>query len=31
MGQGPDEVRAEAGEITASVHAGGVADVLRRL
>ena len=31
MGQGPDEVRAEAGEIMASVLAGGVADVLRRL
>ena len=31
MGQGPDEVRREAGEITASVHAGGVADVLRAL
>lgn len=31
MGQGPDEVRREAGEITASVHAGGVADVLRHL
>lgn len=31
MGQGPDEVRAEAGEITASVHAGGVADILKRL
>jgi len=31
MGQGPDEVRSEASEITASVHAGGVADILRRL
>ncbi|WP_431804333.1 HAD family hydrolase [Microbacterium sp. bgisy203] len=31
MGQGPDEVRGEAGEVTASVHAGGVADVLRAL
>ncbi|ODT42081.1 MAG: haloacid dehalogenase [Microbacterium sp. SCN 70-200] len=31
MGQGPDEVRREAGEITASVHSGGVADVLRTL
>ncbi|MCT9819830.1 HAD hydrolase family protein [Microbacterium sp. W1N] len=31
MGQGPDEVLSEAGEITASVHAGGVADVLRLL
>jgi len=31
MGQGPEEVRREAGEITASVHAGGVADVLRQL
>ncbi|MBF4562149.1 HAD-IIB family hydrolase [Microbacterium sp. VKM Ac-2870] len=31
MGQGPDEVRREAGEVTASVHAGGVADILRRL
>lgn len=31
MGQGPDEVRREAGEITASVHVGGVADVLRLL
>lgn len=31
MGQGPDEVRREAGEITASVHSGGVADVLRSL
>lgn len=31
MGQGPDEVRREAGETTASVHSGGVADVLRAL
>lgn len=31
MGQGPDEVQREAGEVTASVHAGGVADVLRAL
>ncbi len=31
MGQGPDEVRNEAGEVTASVHAGGVADILRQL
>lgn len=31
MGQGPDEVRIEAGETTASVHSGGAADVLRRL
>lgn len=31
MGQGPDEVRREAGEVTASVHAGGVADILRDL
>jgi len=31
MGQGPDEVLSEAGEITASVHAGGVADILRSL
>lgn len=31
MGQGPDEVRREAGETTASVHSGGVADVLRGL
>lgn len=31
MGQGPDEVRREAGEVTASVHAGGVADILREL
>ena len=31
MGQGPDEVRREAGEPTASVHSGGVADVLRAL
>lgn len=31
MAQGPDEVRREASETTASVHAGGVADVLRRL
>ncbi|MGV9193718.1 HAD family hydrolase [Microbacterium sp. MC2] len=31
MAQGPEEVRAEAGETTASVQAGGVADVLRRL
>lgn len=31
MGQGIDEVRREAGEITASVHAGGVADILRGL
>lgn len=31
MGQGPDEVRREAGEVTASVHSGGVADILRRL
>jgi len=31
MGQGPDEVRSEAGEVTTSVHAGGVADILRQL
>lgn len=31
MGQGPDEVLREAGEITASVHSGGVADILRGL
>ncbi len=31
MGQGPDEVRSEAGEVTASVHSGGVADILHRL
>jgi Cof subfamily protein (haloacid dehalogenase superfamily) len=31
MGQGPDEVRREAGEVAASVHAGGVADILRDL
>ena len=31
MGQGPDEVRREAGETTVSVHSGGVADVLRAL
>lgn len=31
MGQGPDDVRREAGEITASVHSGGVADILRGL
>ncbi|WP_282838096.1 HAD family hydrolase [Microbacterium flavum] len=31
MGQGPDEVRRAAGETTASVHSGGVADVLRAL
>jgi len=31
MGQGPDEVRREAGEVTATVHAGGVADILRQL
>ena len=31
MGQGPDEVLREAGETTASVHVGGVADVLRGL
>ena len=31
MGQGPDEVRSAAGEITASVHVGGVADILRAL
>lgn len=31
MGQGPDEVRREASETTASVHSGGVADVLRAL
>lgn len=31
MGQGPDEVRSQAGEVTASVHAGGVADILRQL
>lgn len=31
MGQGPEEVLREAAEITASVHAGGVADILRSL
>jgi Cof subfamily protein (haloacid dehalogenase superfamily) len=31
MAQGPDEVRREASETTGSVHAGGVADILRRL
>ncbi|MFT4213631.1 MAG: HAD family hydrolase [Microbacterium sp.] len=31
MAQGPDEVRAAAGEVTASVAAGGAAAVLRRL
>ena len=31
MGQGPDEVRDVAGEVTASVYTGGVADVLHRL
>lgn len=31
MAQGPQEVRDAAGETTASVHAGGVADVLRKL
>jgi len=31
MAQGPDEVRREASETTASVHAGGVAEILRRL
>jgi len=31
MGQGPDDVLREAGEITASVHSGGVADILRGL
>jgi Cof subfamily protein (haloacid dehalogenase superfamily) len=31
MAQGPDEVRREASETTTSVHAGGVADILRRL
>lgn len=31
MAQGPDEVREAAGEITASVHEGGVAAVLRAL
>ncbi|MFT3797400.1 HAD family hydrolase [Microbacterium sp.] len=31
MGQGPDEVLRSAGEVTASVYAGGVADVLRSL
>lgn len=31
MGQGPDEVRNEASEVTTSVHEGGVASVLRRL
>lgn len=31
MAQGPDEVRSAAGEVTASVHAGGVADILRDL
>lgn len=31
MGQGPDDVRREAGETTASVRVGGVADVLRNL
>lgn len=30
MGQGPEEVRSEASEVTASVHAGGVAQVLQR-
>ncbi len=31
MAQGPDEVRAEASEVTVSVHEGGVAAVLRAL
>lgn len=31
MAQGPDEVLRAAGEITASVHSGGVADILRGL
>lgn len=31
MAQGPEEVRREASETTASVQAGGVADILRRL
>ncbi|ALJ18931.1 HAD family hydrolase [Microbacterium sp. No. 7] len=31
MGQGPEEVRLEATETTASVYDGGVADILRRL
>ncbi|MFX8899323.1 HAD hydrolase family protein, partial [Acinetobacter baumannii] len=31
MGQGPDEVREAAGEVTASVADGGVAQVLRAL
>lgn len=31
MAQGPDEVRAAASETTASVYAGGVAEILRRL
>lgn len=31
MAQGPAEVRSEASETTTSVHAGGVAEILRRL
>jgi len=31
MAQGADEVRSVAGETTASVEAGGVADILRTL
>jgi hydroxymethylpyrimidine pyrophosphatase-like HAD family hydrolase len=31
MGQGPQEVQDAAGEVTASVLDGGVAEVLRRL
>ncbi len=31
MAQGPDEVLREASETTSSVHAGGVAEILRRL
>ncbi|MFT4051883.1 MAG: HAD-IIB family hydrolase [Microbacterium sp.] len=31
MGQGPEEVRREAGETTASVYAGGAADILHAL
>jgi 5-amino-6-(5-phospho-D-ribitylamino)uracil phosphatase len=31
MEQGPQEVRDAAGEVTASVEAGGVAAVLRKL
>ncbi len=31
MAQGPAEVREAAGEVTASVEAGGVAEILRAL